>query len=116
MVSGYEGLETGLEDLPDADDRHVVAAAIHSGAQVIVTFNLDDFPSATLRRFNIEAQHPDQFVLDLIDLDAAAVEQVVLKQAADLRHPPRTVAELLETFRSQGLVRSVASLSALLGL
>jgi hypothetical protein len=41
--------------LPDADDRHVLAAAIRAEADVIVTFNLGDFPAETLKRYGIEA-------------------------------------------------------------
>lgn len=114
VVSGHELLEVSLQGFPDEDDRHVVAAAIHAGAQVIVTFNLKDFPSASLDPFNIEAQHPDEFVLNVIDLDAPAVEGVIRKQASDLKNPPRTVADLLETFREQGLVQSVAKLKELM--
>jgi hypothetical protein len=46
-VSGYEPLIEGLK-LPDPDDRHVLAAAVKAGAQVIVTRNLRDFPAADL--------------------------------------------------------------------
>ncbi len=60
MVSGYEPLIETLT-LPDVDDRHVLAAAIHCGARTIVTANLRDFPAATLALYNIEAQHPDAF-------------------------------------------------------
>ena len=59
LVTGFEGLIAGL-DLPDLDDRHVLAAAIRSGAQVIVTANLDDFPTEKLSPYAIEAQHPDR--------------------------------------------------------
>ncbi len=68
-VTGFEGLIDGLV-LPDVDDRHVLAAAIRAGAQAIVTFNLDDFPAERLASYNIEAKHPDDFVIDTIDLRA----------------------------------------------
>ena len=58
LVTGYESRIPGLV-LPDENDRHVLAAAIRAGAEVIVTFNLSDFPPATLARLDIVAQHPD---------------------------------------------------------
>lgn len=63
-VTGFERLIDELE-LPDPDDRHVLAAAIHAGAQVIVTRNLRDFPGDVLGRWGIEAQHPDAFLTGL---------------------------------------------------
>jgi hypothetical protein len=114
QVTGHETLVEGLTGFPDPDDRHVVAAGIRCGAQVVVTFNLGDFPAKELARYGMEARHPDDFVLDLIDLDAAAVARVVREQAAALRNPPKTAEELLELLRHQGLVRSVARLKELL--
>ncbi len=114
LVEGYEPLVAGLH-LPDKQDRHVLAAAIHAGAQVIVTHNLKDFPEKALAPFNVEAVAPDDFVLDAIDLWPGAVVRVVEEQAAALRKPPHTVAELLEKLREQGLVQSVAKLNELLG-
>src|SRR5271166_4581634 len=51
LVTGYEALISTLS-LPDPDDRHVLAAAVHAGAGYIVTFNLDDFPASVLEQFN----------------------------------------------------------------
>ncbi len=108
-VSGHEHLIDGLT-LPDEEDRHVLAAAIRAGAQAIVTFNLKDFPVDALRRYEVEAVHPDDFVLDLIDLAPGAVAQVVREQARALKSPPQSHSELLDTLRNSGLDQSVAKL------
>jgi hypothetical protein len=113
LVRGYEPLIEGIE-LPDPDDRHVVAAAVRCGAQVIVTFNLDDFPSERLGRYNLEAQHPDDFLLDSIDLSPGMVVRVIEDQLAALRNPPIELARLLDALRRLGLVQSVARLRELL--
>lgn len=110
LVTGYEPLVDGL-NLPDPDDRHVLAAAIRCSAQVIVTSNLDDFPAAALEPFNIEAQSPDQFVLDVVNLAPARVAAVIQQQSAALRNPPRTVDELLEDL-SNSLPRAAAALQS----
>lgn len=81
---GSEPLIEGLS-LPDVGDRHVLAAAIEANAQVIVTANLSDFPPDNLAPFGIEAKHPDDFVLDLIDLAPAKVALVVSEQASASR-------------------------------
>ena len=114
LVTGYEHLIEGLE-LPDRDDRHVLAAAIRASAQAIVTFNLKDFPEHILARYDMERKHPDEFVLDSIDLAPGAVVQCVTAQAAALRAPPVLLPDLLDTPRRLGLVQSVARLRDLLG-
>lgn len=115
IVEGFEELIEGLS-LPDADDRHVLAAAIRAGAQTIVTFNLRDFPREKLAPFGIEAVHPDDFVVDIIELAPGLAATVVMEQAAALRSPPRSVGELLDTLRDQGVPRATATLRELLGL
>ncbi len=112
MVKGYETLMDGLA-LPDPDDRHVLAAAIRAGAQAIVTFNLKDFPADALRPFEVEAVHPDDFILDLIDLAPAKVVTAVREQRRALKNPPRSLSELLDTLKDNGLVQSVAKLGEL---
>jgi hypothetical protein len=106
LVVGYEPLIDRIP-LPDADDRHVLAAAIQSGATEIVTFNRRDFPAETLRPLAITAVHPDAFVLRLFDRDRDVVIESVRRQRALLKRPPQSVEELLQTFERQSLLRSV---------
>src|SRR5580700_9822115 len=96
LVTGYEYLIPRLQ-LPDPDDRHVLAAAIHSGAEVIVTMNLRDFPLAATGAFGIEAQHPDEFVLQLFGISPDAVLSAARTHRESLRNPLRAEEEYLDT-------------------
>lgn len=109
LVEGYEQLVDALV-LPDADDRHVLAAAIRCGAQVIVTDNLNDFPSDRLDPYGIEAQSADEFLLHLVNLNPIVVATTLEQQACALAKPPQTVDNLLVTLANSGLVRTVATL------
>jgi hypothetical protein len=109
LVTGYEPLVESLH-LPDPDDRHVLAAAIKSSAQVIVTTNLKDFPEAELRPWNVEAKSPDDFVLDQITIDARIVYSCVREIASSRRNPPDTLDDVLAELERAGLVQSVAAL------
>lgn len=102
LVTGYGHLIEQL-CLPDPNDRHVRAAAIRSGAQVIVTANLKDFPQEALADFAITARHPDDFILDLADLDPAIVTTAAKLQRAVLKNPPLSAETFIDTLRRQGL-------------
>lgn len=115
LVRGYESLEPSLQ-LPDPDDRHVLAAAILCGAGAIVTYNLKDFPDEVLAAYGITAQHPDEFVGHAFDLSPAAVCKAVRDQRASLQHPPKTVEELFDTYLQQGLATTVSALRDHAGL
>ena len=91
MVTGYEPLIAAMEN--DIKDRHVVAAAVKAGAQVIITANLKDF---TPLPDGIEAQLPDEFLCNLFDLDPEGFTEILREQAVDLRNPPVTFEELLD--------------------
>ena len=112
LVTGYEDLIEALT-LPDPDDRHVLAAAIRSGAGVIVTSNLADFPRETLARYGIEAQHPDEFIVHLLHLAPDLVCSAAKKQRESLKKPPMTVNEYLDSLERQGLPQTVATLRQL---
>ncbi len=88
LVVGYEGIIESLS-LPDSNDRHVLAAAIACRAHVIVTANLRDFPTASLHPYSITAQHPDDFVLDQIDLfsgSSSLVAMAIVQHKLSLSH------------------------------
>lgn len=109
LVTGHEPLISGL-NLPDVDDRHVLAAAIQAGAQLIVTFNLRDFPPAQLSPFGVEAVHPDEFVTQQFDLHEGRILSAARAHRQSLRNPPKSTAEYLDTLAAQGLVVSVERL------
>jgi predicted nucleic acid-binding protein len=110
LVTGYEGRIDSLT-LPDPDDRHVLAAALEAQAQVIVTYNLRDFPPRALQAHGIEAQHPDDFSLRVIALDSLVVRATVEAHQQALKNPPKTPAQYLTTLSNQGLPKTVAALS-----
>lgn len=89
-VTGYEPI---IDSMPnDPKDRHVAAAAVEAGAEVIVTKNLSDFENLP---DGIEAQGPDEFLLDLLDLEPDTLVDILHSQAKALSNPPRTYEELL---------------------
>ena len=107
-VAGYKDRIAGL-DLPDPDDRHVLAAAMAAGASRLVTDNLDDFPAQRMPE-GLRVVSTDEFVLELARDDLDVVVDVIETQAAGLLNPPMTASELLDGLEAVGLVESVALL------
>lgn len=93
-VEEWEHLLEVIE-LPDEDDRHVVAAAIQGRADLIITTNLKDFPPPVLRKLNVEAQHPDEFLMNQLDLDPESVMTALHLQASATQNPVLTVSDVL---------------------
>ncbi|GAB1540117.1 hypothetical protein NUACC21_27860 [Scytonema sp. NUACC21] len=109
LVTGYESIIPNLQ-LPDPDDRHILAAAIHCSANIIVTFNLSDFPVKNLNPYRIEAQHPDNFILNLLEQNFTVVCEAAQRQRKTLKNPPKTAEEYLETLKQQGLTLTATHL------
>jgi predicted nucleic acid-binding protein len=111
VITGYESLVPSIE-LPDPDDRHVLAAAIVGRCDVIVTQNLKDFPEDALAPFGINVQHPDEFLCNHLNLASGLVCGAVRKVRLRLKNPPFTIDQYLETLIRQGLPETVSGLSA----
>ncbi|MGP9633060.1 PIN domain-containing protein [Halomonas sp. AOP43-A1-21] len=109
VVEGFEPLIDGLT-LPDPDDRHVLACAVHSNAEAIITFNLKDFPSDTLAQYDIRAIHPDEFLIDMLALSPGSVVQAVQQHRRSLKKPPFTADEYLDLLLNQRLPETVSEL------
>ena len=110
MVSGYESRIDALL-LPDPNDRHVLAAAIESGATAIVTFNLKDFPAAATAPYGVAAVSPDDFVLALYHAAPEDFVETVRRHRASLQKPPKSVAEYLATLKAAQLPMTADALA-----
>jgi predicted nucleic acid-binding protein len=98
----------------DEKDRHVLAAAVVAGAQHIITSNLVDFPREATQAHDVEAVHPDDFLLAMLDLDAELVLWVLERQVADLQNPPLSRDELLDALAGT-VPSSVARMREVMG-
>ncbi|MBO3460268.1 PIN domain-containing protein [Aetokthonos hydrillicola] len=111
LVEGYETIIPTLS-LPDADDRHVLAAAIVGQCDTIITFNLKDFPQEKLAPYRIEAVHPDVFVMRCIEVSVDTVYRTVLRQQQALTNPTKTLEEVFSVLEQNGLRDTVRMLRA----
>jgi predicted nucleic acid-binding protein len=111
MVDGYEDLVHAMTC--DEKDRHVLAAAARAGADSIVTFNTRDFPPASVAPFAVDVVHPDDFLLDQLDLFPSTVCAVLRELSEDYVAPPMTVADVLETLERAGTPRFAATAARL---
>ncbi len=112
LVTDFELLIPSLE-LPDKNDRHVLAVAIRCSADVIVTFNLKDFPADYLLTFDVETQHPDDFILYLLDLYPGQVCRAAEKVRQRLRSPRMDYSKYLSNLLKQGLPQTVSRMNEL---
>lgn len=109
LIEGYEYIIPSLK-LPDVDDRHILAAAIKGQADIIVTTNLKDFPNSILSEYEIEAQHPDIFIADLIDIHPMRLAAAAEACRKRLKNLPKSIDEYLEILLKQGLTMTTSLL------
>jgi predicted nucleic acid-binding protein len=99
-ITGYEATISDMAN--DPKDRHVLAAAIRGGADVLVTENLRDFSPDAAQPYGIEVISQDAFLLDQFDLRPVDVLGALRRQASRYRREPRSVAALLAILGSPG--------------
>lgn len=102
LVNNYTGLIEGLK-LPDPKDRHVLAAAIKTNANVIVTNNIKDFPKEYLASFGLIAKTADDFLTDIIDLNPEQAIKAFKQLVLNRRNPDLDEFEVLDILRNRGL-------------
>lgn len=113
LVANYKGLMENLK-LPDPNDCHVLAAAIKVNANVIVTNNLKDFPSAYLHSFGLKAKAADDFLTDIIDLDHDKAVSAFKEMVLSKRKPEVDEYQVLDMLRNSGLSATANYLHALI--
>ena len=101
-INSFEELIDGLE-LPDPNDRHVLAAAIKCKADGIITFNHKDFPAEYLGQYDIDVYSPNEFIDLLNTLNPLVVKQAFENQLASLKNPPMTREALIKSLTKCGL-------------
>lgn len=113
LVENYESLVDSLS-LPDEKDRHVLAAAIKTNANMIVTNNIKDFPRDYLATFGLTAKNVDDFITDTIDLKNELAIEAFRALVLNRNNPNLDEFQVLDRFRKNGLVDSANYLHALL--
>ncbi len=111
LVADYGGFIDTL-DLPDPDDRHVLAAAIQTKAAVIVTENSGDFPAEVLARYDIEAVGADDFIADILDLAGSEAVAALRLMRERFQNPAITPGSLIRKIEQRGLTQTADLLTA----
>jgi len=112
---GWKLIEPCLS-LSDAKDRHVLAAAIAGHADSIVTINIKDFPASILHPLGITALHPDEFLLQQLQLEPLVVLPAFKAMRARLKNPAFTPDKFVDAMERNGLIQTAAFLAQALQL
>ncbi|HRD82838.1 MAG: PIN domain-containing protein [Saprospiraceae bacterium] len=96
--------------LPDEGDRHVLATAVHTKANFIVTFNLKDFPEQPLETLFIKAIHPDDFIHNILINNESICITAFKDMVGRLKNPPLQIEDVLESLSKCQLIKTVSSI------
>ncbi len=99
-ITDYEQLIDSMTN--DPKDRHVLAAAVRAGAEVLVTENLKDFPEPAAAPYGVTVLHQDEFLLDQLDLAPEVMHEALRRQVSRYRRAPRSVDDLLDVLGNEG--------------
>lgn len=110
-ITGYDAI-VGALDLPDVDDRHVLAAAIVGRCHGVITANLKHFPPDKVAPFKMEIVHPDDFIVNIIDLHPSRAVAACKRHRAAMTKSNPTQDEYLERYKAAGLIQAHGRLSA----
>jgi len=109
-VADYESMGDKLGKLPDEGDRHVIAAAIKTKADIIVTENLKDFPAKKLASYGMEAKSSDEFIADAIDLSPSRAISAIKTMRDRFNRPEKTPEMFILDMERIGLTLSADQL------
>lgn len=113
LVQNYTGLIDYLE-LPDKNDRHVLAAAIRTNAHIIVSNNFKHFPESTLNQFGLKIKTADDFITDIIDLNPDTAIQAFKEMVLHKVNPELDEYQVLDCLRKNNLLDTANYLHTLL--
>lgn len=92
-IVGFDQLIPGLQC--DPKDRHVLAAAISGGVDVLVTDNVRHFPVEACDPFDLQVLDADQFLTNLLMADGPSCRKAIEHESERSRKPPLTVQQLI---------------------
>lgn len=110
-VHDYQSLVGACSELPDPNDRHVLAAALRTQAQAIVTENMKHFPSRMLEEQGLEVRSADDFIADTIALDEGRAVAAIREMRERLKNPAISAEIMLRSMEAHSLTETASILS-----
>ncbi|ORE92685.1 hypothetical protein ATO13_17229 [Stappia sp. 22II-S9-Z10] len=111
-VCNFAAFECVCVGLPDPGDIHVLAAALKTRADVLVTDNLKHFPRDIVADVGIEVKSAADFIADTIELDPGRAVAAIKRMRERLNRPTMNAEELLNAMDASGLTESVNALQS----